>query len=345
MIMRQDKGRGVTILNRKDYIHKCLGILNTNQFRKLETDPTKTLERKIQRTLRKIKHTFTENDYKKLYPTGSRPGLFYGTPKVHKLKDKDGLKELTMRPIISNIGTATYETAKYLNKLFTPLTKSKYSILNTDDLISRLKIETIPDGDKMISFDVKSLFTNVPLERTIEIILKKVYDEKKINTNIPKSVLKELLYLCTKHLHFTFNNEIYIQIDGVAMGSPLGPLLANIFMTALEEDTIPSLNPYLCHWKRFVDDTHAYIDPQKVESILNKLNDYHPNIEFTFELEENNSINFLDVNIKRISNNKLETTVYRKTTNTDIYINWNSHAPSEWCKKSPSETCKNNLFQ
>ena len=101
----------------------------------------------------------------------------------------------------------------------------------------------------MISFDMKSLLTNVPLDKTIDYILKKVYNEKKIQTNIPKTVLKELLYLCTKQLHFTFNNSIYIQCDGVAMGSPLGPLLANIFMTSLEEDLIPSLKSYLFNWK------------------------------------------------------------------------------------------------
>ena len=63
------------------------------QFRKLDTDPTKSLERKVQRTLRKIKHKFEENEYKKLYPTGSRPGLFYGKPKVHKLEQQHNEKD------------------------------------------------------------------------------------------------------------------------------------------------------------------------------------------------------------------------------------------------------------
>ena len=65
-----------------------------------------------------------EREYKKLYPSGSKLGLFYSTAKVHKLKIGEGLKELTVRPIISNTGTATYETGKYLNTLLTPLTKS-----------------------------------------------------------------------------------------------------------------------------------------------------------------------------------------------------------------------------
>ena len=126
IISRQDKGRGVTIFDRKDYIQKCVSILNTSQFRKLDTDPTKSLERKVQGTLRKIKHKFEENEYKNLYPTGSRPGLFYGTPKVHKLlqqQQQQRLEELTMRPMISYIGMTNYEIAKYLNKLLAPLSK------------------------------------------------------------------------------------------------------------------------------------------------------------------------------------------------------------------------------
>ena len=65
----------------------------------------------------------------------------------------------------------------------------------------------------MVSFNVTSLFTNVPLEETIEIILKGIYDNKKITTDIPKQQMKELLILYTKNVQFTFNNEIYIQVD------------------------------------------------------------------------------------------------------------------------------------
>ena len=113
--MRQDKDREVTLLDRKDYIQKCVSILNAIQFLKLDTDPTKSSESKVTRTLRKKKHNFEENEYKKLYPTGSRPGLFYGTWKIRKLQQQQQqqqiLEELTMRQIISNIETATYEMA------------------------------------------------------------------------------------------------------------------------------------------------------------------------------------------------------------------------------------------
>ena len=182
----------------------------------------------------------------------------------------------------------------------------------------------------MISFEVKSLLTNVPLNETIDIILTKVYDENKIDTKIPKSILKELLYLCTKHVHFKFNNEIYIQCDGVAMGSPLGPLLANIFMISLEDSTLLKLELYLCNWKRYVDDTFAYVLPDKIDMIFHELYSYYPNIKFTYELESNNKLTFLDVSARRTNDNKVETSVYRKATCTNIYINWHSHSLSNW---------------
>ena len=134
---------------------------------------------------------------KRLYPTGSRPVLFYGMTKLPKLQGNQGLNELTVRPIIYNIGTATYETAKYLNNLLSPLGKSQHKVLNSKEFVEKIKAERICIGYKMISFDVRSLFTNVPLDETIQTILQKVYVEKKTKTSIPKPILKELLLLCT----------------------------------------------------------------------------------------------------------------------------------------------------
>ena len=109
-----------------------------NNLRNYKKDPTKT-ENKMLRTLRKIKQHLDENEYKRSYRTGSRPVLFYTTAKVHKLQSREGLNELTMRPIASNVGTATYETAKFLNSLLAPLGKSDRSILNIEAFVNKLK--------------------------------------------------------------------------------------------------------------------------------------------------------------------------------------------------------------
>ena len=83
--MKQDKGREVVIMDKKKYKEKCLALLNTNQFLKLNRDPTKQIETKIQRVLRKIKTNISLQEYSRLYPTGSSPGKFCGTAKIHKL--------------------------------------------------------------------------------------------------------------------------------------------------------------------------------------------------------------------------------------------------------------------
>ena len=84
------------------------------------------------------------------------------------------------------------------------------------------------------------------------------------------------------------------------MGSSLGPLLANTFIISLEEKVLLKVSNYLCYWKRYFDDTYAYAVPENIDFVLKELNFYHPNIIFTYELEENNKITFLDVLINRI---------------------------------------------
>ena len=84
------------------------------------------------------------------------------------------------------------------------------------------------------SLDVDSLFTNIPLDETIGICIDSLYKDDENTPKIPKDVFRNLLTVATKESFFMFNNKFYKQIDGVAMGSPLGPALANIFMCNFE---------------------------------------------------------------------------------------------------------------
>ena len=95
-------------------------------------------------------------------------------------------------------------------------------------------------------------------------MLNKIYDEKKIETNIHRNIMKDLLYLCTKHFDSTYGGKTYIQIDGVAMGSLLDQLLANTFMIPLEGAILPYIKKHIAHLKRNFGDTDAYIDPSKL---------------------------------------------------------------------------------
>ena len=143
--------------------------------------------------LRKIKNKLPSLVYSKIYPTGSSPRKFYGTAKLQKVSNNSTVEHLPLRPIIYNIGTATYDLAKYLAQLLKPLSESPYTIKNSKTFTKRLKKKMrIPPEYKMVSFDVVSLFTNVPLDETIDIIIKPIYHKKEINTDIPKKEMREL---------------------------------------------------------------------------------------------------------------------------------------------------------
>ena len=174
-----------------------MALLNTERFKRLTADPTAVTERKIQNVLRKVKSKFSEQEYKRLHPTGSAPARFYGTAKIHKLKNDRTVHELPIRPIIFKINTASYQFAKYLAKLLPPLSTSEYTVKSTSDFITHIKRRNISNNFKLISFDVTSFFTNVPLDVTIDVVLKRIYDENEVNTNIPKHtyILTYLTYL------------------------------------------------------------------------------------------------------------------------------------------------------
>ena len=181
-----------------------------------------------------------------------------------------------------------------------------------------------------MSFDVSNLFTNVPLDDTIKLILDKIYKKKLIKTKLKKDEMKMLLELCTKEMHFTFDGKIYQQVDGVCMGSPLGPVLANVFMVHLEETIVPELQEIMPMWRRYVDDTFTFVKKNRISDVVQKINSFHQNIKFTHETEEQQKIPFLDVLLKKRENGRVETSVYRKPTNNNIYIHWNAYGPRQW---------------
>ena len=215
-------------MNSSQYMKKCLNILKNDNFIKLTDDPTKSIEGKIERAIGKIKSKLSKDEYNKIYPTGSASGKLYGTAKVNKMAKIDNIDNPPIWLIISNIGAASYHLAKHLAKLLSLLSHSDFIVKNTKAFIQDFKNMLPPDDYNLISFDVTSLFTNVPLDYTISIILKWIYDQRELETKILRKEMKDLLLLCTKNLHFFYDNKLYSQKDGVAIGSPLGPVIAGV---------------------------------------------------------------------------------------------------------------------
>ena len=211
-------------------------------------------------------------------------------------------------------------------KLLSPLCKNQYTVESTKDFISFIKTQKIPSNHQLVSFDAVLLFTNVLIDFTIDVIIKHIYENKEIQTNITKAEMKEIILLCTKDVHFTFCGKTFTQTDGVAMGSPLGSVLAGIFMVELETHLILKLKDHLLCWKRYFDDIICFLKIDSTTHILNILSNFHSSIKFTYETESDNKISFLDVQLIR-KQKRIETCVYRKPTNNDVYIHWSSVVP------------------
>ena len=246
--------------------------------------------------------------FKDLSPSGSRPGIMHGSAKVHKIVT-GGFP--SFRPILSAIGTLTYKLAKFLALMLEPLTTNEYTIRSSFTFAEEL--QSFDSKLVMARFYIQSLFTNIPLQETIDLCVENLFKDKTHVDNLSKDSFRELLTRTMSESLTLFDQEFYKQHDGVAMGSPLGPTLANVFLCYHEKiwlQNCPSeFKPVI--YRRYVDDTFLlFRSKHHIEKFRNYLNRQHKNIKFTSETENENSISFLDIKITR-DNNKFMTLVYQ----------------------------------
>ncbi|CAF2496372.1 unnamed protein product [Rotaria sp. Silwood2] len=262
-------------------------------------------------------------------PIGSRPARLYGLPKLHKSKEN-----YTLRPVMSVIKTVGYSLGKMLTNRLKHLRTSPYVIKDSFDFLNKIKssknVDTI-----LVLFDVVSLFTNVPLTYIIDFVLDQIHPTcKKSCLKLPRAEqcrkckqnvdFRTLLEEATSKTHFTFNNKMNVQHNGVAMGAPLASVIADIFMTHLETTLMDKLTQLgVCEWYRYVDDTFVLINKNaNVDNMLSILNDFHPSIKFTRKIEDNDKLEFLDAQVIRSPEPQcFETTIYRKPTFTGLLTN------------------------
>ena len=244
-VCKFDKGVGVCIMNSDDYYTKLDTIVSDDtKFVELEmNDGTKppwcVLEDSVQYYCnRYLKKHFGDDwrAYKNIRPVGCGPGKLYGLAKVHK-------NGTPVRPVNSMIGSPTYELAKWLDGYIKPIIPSTYSLDSTAQFVDKLNNFPLYPGDVHVSFDVESLFTNIPLKETIGMIAADLYSSNSVATPpVDKKIFIKLMKLATEGM-FLYRNRLYQQIDGVAMGSPLGPTLANYFLGVIECKLLENCSP------------------------------------------------------------------------------------------------------
>ena len=180
-------------------------------------------------------------------------------------------------------------------------------------------METLPQ-DQLVSFDVTSIFTQVPLDEALRVVEVKLDTDETLHerTSIPSAHLIQLVELCLRSAYFEFQGRFYKQSDGAAMGSPLSPVTANMYMEHFEETTLRTAPLQPTHWLRYVADTFVICPcgDKELQHFQEHSTQQHPDIQFTIDEEKDGKLVFLDVQVTR-SPDGLTTTIYRKLTHTD----------------------------
>ena len=194
-----------------------------------------------------------------------------------------------------------------------------------------LKESKLPTNCVLASFDIESLFTNIPVKETTDIATNLAFPsdaDTSYYRGFSKKRFKKLLTLCTQDTYFIFNKS-YHQIEGMAMGNPLGPVFADILLSHYEviwlNDCPPEFKPIF--YRRYVDDTFlAFKTKDHIQQFHNYVNVKHHSLKFTYDIENNDSLPFIGVLVTK-SDCSYQTRIYHKPTSTDLFTNFVTFAP------------------
>ena len=180
-----------------------------------------------------------------------------------------------------------------------------------------------------MSFDVVSLFTQVPTTRVIQVTRERLLGDPSLSdrTSLTVEDICSLLKLCLEATYLSFRGKIYQQLHGTAMGSPVSVVIANLVMEDIEQKALSTFHTPPRFWRRYVDDTCTILPGDLVDSFHSHLNSIDNNIQFTVE-ESDGQLPFFDILLTREEDGSVSTSLYRKTTHTDQYLNFESHHPA-----------------
>ena len=291
-------------------MNELLGDANTYEM--LRSNPVERVNAEFHQSIREV---FGNNQdlIKKFHSIGAKLPYSYGTVKTHKPGHP-------MRPIISTIGSVSYSLSKFLVNLLKPLVGciSSSHVINSVDFVNKVQNANIDDDSMFVSFDVKSLFTNVPVEDVLQFL---VTELRKYVFTVPVLSIVTLIRLCVIDTCFVFNGKYYKQKFGMQMGNCLSPVLSNIYMEFYETRVANAIIPDNVFWLRYVDDIFViWIKTLSLDDFLTNLNSLVQSIKFEVEQESDGCLSFLDVNVIR-RDNTLKFKIYRKPTNNNLIIN------------------------
>lgn len=319
VITKPDKSNKTVILNKQDYEEKMNFLLSdSNTYEKLKTDPTNKYQKQNNDLIKKWENgnLISANLANKLKINNSHSPKIYGLPKLHK-------EGIPLRPIVSCIQSPFYKLSKFLANIISNITsQNNYYIKNSFQFKDFIDTIELNNNEQIISLDVVSMYTNIPIDLAKHILQEKWHKIEKF-TDLPMKEFLKAVEIALTSTYFQYNNCFYRQKDGCAMGAPISSVIAQLVLEHVEETTLPKLSFNPVFFKRYVDDIITAVPKNKIDEILSTFNTYHPKLNFTLETEKNNTINFLDLSLFH-QGNKIKTKHYQKPTNSGRYLNFHS---------------------
>ena len=239
VVLTADKGVAMVIMDQQDYNTKAQALLqDTNSYKVLPKDPplhSKTSSSIFSRTS-SSQEASAPKSTNNFTPPVQFPPNFMAFPKYTK-------QVPPLRPIVSSRGSITYGVAKELSHIIKPLVgQSPHHLKNTQHFIQQLQGIRLQAGESITSYDVKALFTSVPVQPSVQFVKHRLQQDTTLPQRTSMSIpqITSLLDFCLTHTYFLFQGKYYEQVQGAAMGSPISPLIANIFMEEFEVKALQS---------------------------------------------------------------------------------------------------------
>jgi len=324
-VTKADKGQVTVIMDRAIYNDQMFRILDdADTYKSLKNNPLRKITTKCDNLLKAWRDSGIIDDktYKSLKCTNGNLPRCYGLPKIHKPGHP-------LRIVVSSVGSPLYDIAKFLHGILSGSIKKPHSHVKDGwSFAATIKGTTIEPHETLVSLDVTALFTNIPKELVMQGVADRWNNIQK-NTRLSLEQLLLALDMILCSTSFTFEGRIYEQIYGSPMGSPLSPILADLVMEDLETYCLSRLDFNVHTFHRYVDDIFMIIPAEKLNSVLTTFNSYHPRLKFTYELEKNNKLNFLNTSVIR-ENGNIITNWFRKPTFSGRYINFYSNHPTQY---------------
>ena len=175
--------------------------------------------------------------------------------------------------------------------------KTEHHVRNSKEFAEYVQSLKVGPEEELRSYDVSALFTSVPVDKALEIIRKRLQDDITLPNRTPLSPDDVIAVLdkCLKGTYFLYKGEYYLQIHGAAMGSPVSPIVCNIYMEDFEQRALTEATDPPRWWKRYVDDTYTVLKKDQAESFTEYLNTIDDDIKWTTEGEVHQEVEVEDI--------------------------------------------------